>query len=92
MASAPLMSRERNPALSNTDLVVRGAPKVLIDVLDAQSIARGVSRRDVLVTLLQREAKRWAHEHIVAQRVLGGQSVMQELADAKLEDEPQVGG
>lgn len=92
MASDPLMSRERNPALSNTDLVVRGVPKVLIDVLDAKSIARGISRRDVLVQMLQREAKQFAHEHMVAQRVVGGQSVMQELADAKLEDEPQIGG
>ena len=75
--------------MPNTDLVVRDVPKVLVDMLDAQGIPRGLSRREVLVRLLEREAKRWAHEQMVAQRVMGGNSVLAELAAMPLEDEEQ---
>ncbi len=85
----PMLSRARNPDLPNTDLHIRAVPKVLVDMLDAQGIPTGKSRREVLVRLLKREAKRWAHEQMVAQRVMGGNSVLEELASLSLEDEEQ---
>lgn len=90
--ASPQLSRQRNPALPNTDLYCRDIPKELVDMLDAQGIPLGISRREALIRLLRREAKRWAHEQIVAQRVMGGNSVLEQLAAAELEDEPQIGG
>lgn len=59
---------------------LQGVPKVLIDYADARSMGLGISRTEFVVRLMQRDAKVWAHQQIVAQRILGGNSAVEELA------------
>lgn len=84
-----LLSRPRNPDLVTTELRVENVPKALIDMLDACSAAHGGKRGPLVIRLLEEFAAREARKWIVIQRVLGGNSTIEELAgmDGRGDDE-----
>ena len=80
MDDFPSMSRARNPALDATELQVSNCPKVLVDFLDAMSLARGQkSRGPLVIEILEAWVQQRAREMVAVQRVVGNPGV-QELA------------
>ena len=81
-------SRARNPDLPTTELSVNGVPKVLVDMLDAASLADGGKRGPLVISILTKWAKKEARRATVMHRVVGANPEFAELA--RMEDEEEA--
>lgn len=80
-ADRPALSRARNPDRPNTELLVSGFPKEVIDMLDAVAHSRGQkSRGPLVIEILSAWAANEARKCILVQRVVGGNAALLELA------------
>ena len=80
-------SRARNPELPTTELSVNGVPKVLVDMLDAVSLAERGKRGPLVIAILTAWAKKEARRATVMHRVLGANPEFAELARLAEDDE-----